>query len=102
MNDLSTQTEPFNGGTIDGRYWQVVRENDLHAFDNLPAKIRAYMQENFSELPAEDVLWDYRTTYNYDEDACLAALISDNSVIRNVMAAQISLDLIGHSANVMA
>ncbi len=87
MNVDGIQTEPFNSGTVDGQYWQVVRKNDMLAFDNLPAKIRAYMQETFSELPAEDVLWDYRTTYQYDEDACLDALIADNKMIREMVAA---------------
>lgn len=86
MNDLSLQTAPFNGGTIDGRYWQIVRRNDLHAYDNLPPKIRAYMQENFSELPAEDVLYDFRYTYGGDEDRTLSALIADNSAIRRAVA----------------
>lgn len=88
MNVEGLQTEPFNDGTVDGLYWQVVRKNDMHAFDNLPPKIRAYMQDNFSELPAEDILWDYRETYKGDEDATLAALISDNSAIKSMMLEQ--------------
>lgn len=102
MNDLSLQTEPFNGGTIDGRYWSVVRRNDMLAFDNLPPKIRAYMQENFSELPAEDVLYDYRYTYNGDEDRALDALMSDNEMIRRAMAESTNvLDSVCHSVTLV-
>lgn len=103
MNDLSLQTEPFDGGTIDGRYWQVCRRNDMLAFDNLPPKIRAYMQEHFSEFPAEDVLYDYQFTYNYDEDKALDALMADNEVIRRAMAESTHvLDYVCHSVTIVA
>lgn len=103
MNELSLQTEPFNGGTIDGRFWQVSRKNDMHAFDNLPPRIRAYMQENFSQLPAEDILYDYRFTYNYDEDATLEALISDNRTIEKMLMESTNvLDHVCHSVTVLA
>lgn len=84
MNLDSIQTEPFNGGTMDGQYWQVTRQCDMHAFDNLPPKIRRYMQENFSHLPAEDVLYDLRYNCNGDEDRCLEALMADNAMLENM------------------
>jgi hypothetical protein len=103
MNDLSLQTEPFNGGTIDGQYWQVARRNDMLAFDCLPPRIRAYMAESFSELPASDVLYDYQFTYKYDEDATLEALESDNKTIRRAVEESTNLlDHISHSVIMVA
>lgn len=84
MNIDSRQTEPFNNGEGDGRYWQVTRKNDMHAFDNLPPAIRAYMNENFSHLPAEDVLYDLRYNCGGDVDKCLGALIADNAMLESI------------------
>jgi hypothetical protein len=84
MNLDSIQTEPFNNGEGDGQYWQVTRSHDMHAFDNLPSRIRAWMNENFSHLPSEDVLYDFRYTYKGDEKACLSALIADCAILSKI------------------
>lgn len=90
MNVDSIQTEPYNNGEGDGRYWQVTRKCDMSAFDNLPARIRAYMNENFSHLPAEDVLYDLRYNCGGDEERCLEALIADNAMLAQLDQEQIA------------
>jgi len=90
MNLDSRQTEPFNSGEGDGQYWQVTRSHDMHAFDNLPPRIRAYMNENFSHLPAEDVLYNLRYNCNGNEEKCLESLIADNVMLENINREQMA------------
>lgn len=84
MNLDSRQTEPFRNGEGDGQYWQVTRKCDMHAFDNLPSRIRAYMNEHFCHLLAEDVLYNLRYNCNGDEEKCLESLIADNEMLENI------------------
>ncbi len=90
MNIDSRQTAPFNNGEGDGQYWQVTRKHDMHAFDNLPPAIRQYMNENFSHLPAEDVLYSLRYNCNGDVDKCLNALVADNAMLAGLEQQQMA------------
>lgn len=60
--------------SIDDTYHQVIRCNDMHAYDNLPAEVRTWLQINDSNMRCEMILFHHRVTFENNVDKTLKML----------------------------